>query len=832
MENKNNNINEQQEVKAVKRRKRRRRQNPFVRTLKIIGTTLLSIVLLVVITGSILATALTVYVMNFMDDTVDIDITNMALNYTSYFMAQDADGNWVEYGKMSEGGERRVWVDLEDIPDNVIFSVVYSEDKRFYSHDGVDFQRTFLAMANLILHFWSTEQGASTITQQVVKNVTGDDATQGSEGIGRKFREIFRAMNVERNYSKDDILEAYLNLIHLANNTNGVQAAADYYFGKDVGELTLGEATSITAIIKSPVANNPLTNYEANKARQKVVLDAMLENGAISTEEYDSALVEKLDFETKSAVRDHEDYVAGLDYLLENDYITKADYNAALARENYSAEDAVAQDALEQAEAKSEAEQAQQEEESLYSNISAYSNFGEVSSYYCDAAIKQAIGIVAEQYGISLDAAEEKLKSGGFTVYLNVDLEKQIELEEKFMDPATFSDHIIEGEVPQASGVIMDYSGRVLAIAGGVGAKPSARCFNYATDATRPAGSTIKPIAVYAPAIELDLINWSTRFKDEPPIEIYDEEEDGVRKWPRNYSTTGAEAWTEEYNFTFECLQRSLNTTSAQILQLLTRETSFEFVKDSLHLPLVLSYRSPETGRILTDMDFSPLAVGQLSVGVSIYDLVSSYQIFGNSGKYCEPSFISRIEDKDGNTIYQQRIFYEQAISEESAYVMNRLMKTVVTGARGTGRAAALPTTELVAKTGTSEEWKDLLFIGCTPDYVSGIWYGYDTPARVYTGTYYSSSVVWKNVFGDMCESGRTKTFTENTDVVKRYYCTESGLLASEFCPHSTEYGYYKRTALPDICSGVHEDEEEIPEEGEDSTSSTEEPDNENTTEE
>ncbi len=805
--NLNNQVNNKASDKSKAKKKKRRRVHPIIRILKAFGTLVLSVILLVIITVSILATALTVYVMNYMDESVDIDISNMVLNYTSYFMAEDANGNWIEYGKMSEGGERRVWVDLEQVPDNMIFAVVYPEDKRFFTHDGVDFQRTFLAMANLIMHFWSSEQGASTITQQVVKNVTGDDAASGTEGIGRKFREIFRAMNVEKNYSKDDILEAYLNLIHLGNNTNGVQAAANFYFDKDVSELTLGECSSIAAVIKSPAANNPLSHYRVNKERQVVILNSMLENGAISTEEFDAALIEKLDFDSKTAVEDHEDYVIGLDYLLEKGYITKEVYNKALRDENYNEQEALEQDALE---AENEANDViEPTEENKYSNISAYSNFNEVSSYYCDAAIKQAIEIVADQYGISLEDAEAKLKSGGFTVYLNVDLDMQIELEEKFMNPETFSDQVIEGEVPQASGVIMDYSGNVLAIAGGVGAKPSARCYNYATDATRPAGSTIKPIAAYGPAIELDLINWSTRFKDEPPIEIFDEETDEVRRWPRNYSTTGAEAWSEEYNFTFECLQRSLNTTSAQILQLVTRETSFEFVKDRLHLPVVLSMRSPETGRILTDMDYSPLAVGQLSVGVSIYDLVSAYQIFGNQGKYCEPSFINKIVDKNGNTIYQQRIYYEQAISEESAYIMNRLMKTVVTGARGTGRAAALAGTELVAKTGTSEEWKDLLFIGCTPDYVSGIWYGYDTPARVYTGTYYSSSVVWKNVFGEICEAGPTKTFGENENVVKRYYCTKTGLIASEFCPHSLEYGYYKKTAIPAICSGVHVDEEE-----------------------
>lgn len=283
-----------------KPRKKRKKSSPLKKTLTVIGTTLMSLVLITVITASIVATALTVYVMKFMDGTTDIDLTNLESTSTSIIYANDKDGNEVELKRLNRDADRII-VTLDQVPQHVRDAFVYTEDERFYEHKGVDFKRTFAAFANLILHFWSTEQGGSTITQQLIKNITGDDDASPS----RKIREIFQAMNLERYNTKDDILEAYLNYIGFGGNTYGIQAASYKYFGKDVSELSIAEAASLVAIPKSPNTLNPFAEPSkdypeagvvGNKKRQKIVLSQMLKNAAISSEEYDAAMAEELKF--------------------------------------------------------------------------------------------------------------------------------------------------------------------------------------------------------------------------------------------------------------------------------------------------------------------------------------------------------------------------------------------------------------------------------------------------------------------------------------------------------------------------------------------------------
>ena len=721
----------------------KKRLKPIKRALKIAGTFLLSMFLILVITGTILVTALTVYVVSFMDDAAYVNLDNLQSNYTTYIYAQQGD-EWITYDMISSQGEKRIWVNLEEIPQFVRDAFVYSEDERFYSHDGVDFQGTFMAMANLFLHFWDTERGASTITQQVVKNITGDKAVSGIEGIERKMREIFRSIQVEKNYTKDDILECYLNIVHFYNNCNGVQAAANFYFNKDVSELTLAEATSIAAITKSPQANNPLQHPEANRQRQEYVLEKMLENGAISTDEYEQALAEELTFIGSMS------YTSG----------TEADGEGTSA-------------------------------------LSAYDNFDDVSSYYVDAVIEQALEIFQDTYGIDREAATEKLYSGGYQIYSCVDLDVQKAVEEKFLDSSNFSSTVLD-DPPQAAFIAMDYTGHIIAVIGGVGEKPYPRCLNRANQAIRQPGSCIKPISAYGPAIDLDLITWSTRFKD-VPLKILNTDEGGTMLWPKNYSTSGNYgAWSGEYNFAYECLNRSLNTTAAQIIEMLTPSAAFNFLKNDVKLSTLVTY---EDGR--TDIARSPMSVGALTNGVYLEELVAAYQIFGNLGKYYEPTYISRILDRDGEEVYVHKFRASQVLDESSAYVMNRMMETVVTSSRGTGRAAKLNNVELIAKTGTTQDWKDLLFVGCTPEYVSGIWYGYDIPKEIPTGTYYSSSQIWKNIFGEIADAGTITEFPASSSVVTREYCLESGLLAGSRCTE-TAVGYYKRSNIPVTCSGDH----------------------------
>ncbi|HIV11419.1 MAG TPA: penicillin-binding protein [Candidatus Faeciplasma avium] len=713
---------------------------PVKKLLSAVGIAVLCVIMVVVITGTIVASAATVFVVNLMDDTSEVTLDNISSSYTTYIYAKQGN-DWLIYDMISNEGEKRIWCSLEQIPQYVRDAVIYSEDERFNSHDGVDFFGIAVAFSELVTG--EGRRGASTITQQTIKNITGDDDVDGIAGYERKIREIYRAVQLEKEYSKDDILEAYLNLVPLDQNIYGIQAAANYYFNKDVSQLTIGEAAAIAAIIKSPYNNNPMRYPENNYERRKYILDKMLENGAISSEEYDEAVNQELNL------------IGSMMYTL-TDEDTKIDA----------------------------------------SYLSAYDNFDTASSYYVDAVIYQATEIFMDYYGLSWDEAYQKLRRGGYRIYTCVDLDIQKQLEEKYLDLFTFSEDGSE-DIPQSACICMDYNGRILGVVGGIGEKDSPLCLNRATMSTRQPGSSIKPLSAYSLAVDRDLVTWSTQFLDVP---LLIKSGESYLEWPRNYSTSGSysSSWSKEYNFTYSCLQRSLNTNAAQLVEMLTPSECFEFLYYRLKLDSLVLYKN---GR--TDIDRSPMSVGALTDGVTLEDIVSCYQMFGNGGKHYESTFISRILDSSGEVVFQHSLLGEQVIDESTAYVMNRMLETVVSSSRGTGRLARLDGVELIAKTGTTQDWCDLWFIGCTPEYVTGLWIGHDIPVEIDTDSCYGSPTMWKNIFGDILEAGEVKTFTASNFVVEREFCMETGLIAGSNC-QDTSVGYYKKTNIPPTCSGEH----------------------------
>ena len=720
------------------RRIARRIFRPIKKTVGTVATALLCVFLVIVISVTVIGSAFTVYIVNLMEGTSEITLDNVSSNYATYIYAQDERGNWITYDILTSEGEKRTWCNLERIPQHVQDAFVYSEDERFWNHDGVDFQGILAAVRDILL---GNARGASTITQQTIKNITGDNEDDGYAGIERKLREIYRAIQLEKRYTKDDILESYLNLVSLNNNIYGVQAAANYYFNKDVADLTIGEAACIAAITRSPVANDPIDHPEKNLERRKYILDKMLENGAISTEQYDYALNEEMHL------------IGSMMYSTDGD-------------ESFDA-----------------------------SSVTAYDNFDDVSSYYVDSVINQCVDIFMNRYGITWQEAYEKLRSGGYEIYTCVDLELQKELERKYLDMSTFTDDEDE-EFPQSAFICMDYNGRVLGIVGGIGEKESPLGLNRATQSTRQPGSSIKPIASYSLAVENDMITWSSQFLDAPLLFEDASAENGYMVWPVNYSTSSSSHnWSRDYNFTYQCLQRSLNTTAAQIVEM-SPQACFDQLYYKLHMSTLELYREGHT-----DVARSPMSVGALTNGVTLKDITTAYQIFGNGGRYYESTFISRILDNSGEAVYTHGFVGETVISEASAYVMNRMMETVVSSSRGTGRAARLDGVELIAKTGTTQDWHDVWFIGCTPEYVTGLWIGYDIPADI--GTSISSAKVWKNVFGDIAEAEDIKEFRASNSVVQREFCTVTGLVAGSGCS-DTSTGYYKRTNIPGVCSGDH----------------------------
>lgn len=698
-----------------KKKKRKKKSNPVKKTFAVIGTTLLSLVLIALIVGSILAAALTVYVLQFVQNTkIDINLDNLDEESSSFIYAYDDNGGLVEMKRLSRDKDR-IPVSLDEIPQYVQDAFVYTEDASFYEHSGVDWKRTFFAFANELTHqLLGRKQGGSTITQQLIKNVSGDDAPNWD----RKMREIIRAGQMEQYCTKSKILEAYLNYVGFGGRTYGIEAASLKYFGKSAKELTVAEGACLAGIPQSPNYNNPWKDEERCLERQKLVLHNMLNYGAISENEYNEAINTEVKFRSQGDV--------------DNSYTA---------------------------------------------------NSNGIQNWFVDTVIEDVIHDFMDLYGIERDEAGDRLYNGGYKVYTTCDAEMQLEIEKKYQDYTTFSSEVLN-EPPFSAFIVMDYEGNILAITGNVGEKAVDNGWNYATTNIHP-GSCIKPLSVYGYALEHNLINYSSIFIDSP-IEIEDENDPmSTRKWPNNNNGI----WSEQNVFVYQALERSLNTVPAQLAQLIGPGELVTFLQNKFQISTLN----------VNDANLAPMAVGALTEGLTLRELVASYQVFGNLGKYYEPTTYYYVEGPNGERVLDHAYTPIQSIGEDTAYIMNKMMQVVVDGANGTGRAAKLNNMPLAGKTGTTQNYADILFVGCTPNYVSGVWYGYGN-TRSTENTYYSSAQVWKNVFGDIAEEGILTEFPKCDDVVEYYYCSETGLAANGNCKIGG-VGYYKSSNPPATCS-------------------------------
>ncbi|MDE7094687.1 MAG: penicillin-binding protein, partial [Oscillospiraceae bacterium] len=465
--------------------------------ISILLTTLLSIFLICLITGTIVASAVAVYVLNFMDEASTVTLEEMELSYNTNIYGYDEDGK-LETLYQVTNAVQRFPVKIEQIPQHTIDAFVYTEDERFYTHDGVDYKNTIAACVNMVLHFWDSERGGSTITQQLIKNVTGEDTRSPS----RKIREIFRAMTLEKNYSKQKIIETYLNYIGFGGSANGIQMASIKYFGKDVEDLTIAESAVLASIPQSPETINPFAGYidditgekintgrERNRERQEYVLWQMYNHGAISYDEYQEALVE---------------------HIIYTDTDEYEQLHPELQAKEYNPKDN--------------------------------------TSWAVDAAILEVEDYLMDTYAIDRKTALDKINSGGYQIYITIDKKMQEYVEEKYSslsnlintrNSARYNDTNGDGVIddrdevvyPQSAFVAMNYKGEILACVGAVGEKKESLVWNYAVRETRQPGSTIKPVAGYGYGIYTDEFHWGSKLQDSG-LTL----KDGT-VWPKNYSS-------------------------------------------------------------------------------------------------------------------------------------------------------------------------------------------------------------------------------------------------------------------------------------------------------
>jgi len=689
---------------------------------------LVTFIMVGVITGSIVAVVLSIAVLRLIDTSQIVKIEKEDLSYTSILYVEDFEtGDWVEYQRLV-GEENRIWVDISQIPKNLIDATIAIEDKRFYDHAGVDWIRTVAASLNMFTKERAV-QGGSTIHQQLIKNITGNDAVR----VERKVQEIFSALNMDKEYSKETVLEAYLNTIHMGNRTSGVQAAAELYFGKNVSELTLAECASLAATIKNPTKYNP--SKDANLDRRNEVLRLMAEQG----------------------------------------YITEAERDAA---------------------------QAKQLDVSNFSSQGLAINSTEIQNYFVDNVLEEVIAGLISEYGVTRTEASTMIYNDGLHIYMTLDTRIQDIVDRYYADYENTFVYVLNSEPAQSAMVIMDANGKVVAMIGGTGEKTENRGFNRATMSKRQPGSTAKPVAVYAPAIEYNVVTYSTVFEDKPisiPLP------DGSYWEPGNYYADRYKGRMTVDN----AIRISCNTIAVQVSQLVGVQTGYNFLTNQLGVGLDKRDNVPS------------LAIGAFTWGVSPIEWAGAYQIFANGGYYTKPYSFTEVQDSEGNVILKNDGISTQVIGNDTAMVMNQLLQNVVYESNGTGfNAKTNMDTRVAAKTGTTNENYDHWFVGMTADYVGSIWIGYDRNKTVNYRTF-PPPVAWNKIMQEVQKLVENpKSFPVSEDVVQRLYCTVTGNLAGDTC-ESRATGYYKKSNIPIVCDGNHSfGEDEEFEDGEENSSS------------
>ena len=697
------------------RRERTKKKRGKQRFLKMF----LTVMLVGIITVSIVAGSFLVYAFTMVDGTMDVDLNDLELNFTTAIYVEDkASGEFVEYQRL-HGEFNRIWVpyneteakktdnaEYDGIPQQLVDAFVAIEDKRFHTHYGVDWKRTFGAVINTVIPIYSSKQGGSTITQQLVKNLTNDR----DQSAMRKVREIMRARHLESEYSKSTILECYLNTIPLGHGLYGVEVAANYYFGKSVDELTLLECASLAAITKGPSIYDPEDNPENNKQRRETVLDFMLEQGYITKEQHEAVLKEEL--------------------------------NLVASRENL--------------------------------------NETEVNNYFVDALIANVTNDLMDKYGWDKAHASENFYSGGYKIYTTLDPEIQATVDEVFSNAEKYGIKGKDGAQLQGAFTVMDYKGRVRGLAGGIGEKTvnlGLSGFNRATDAKRQPGSTMKPIAAYAPAIENGIIHYSSILNDTAT---------NYNGWtPKNWYNSYWGGVTTQY-----ALERSINTIPVYLVNKLGPQNCYDFLTKDLGITTLNE----------NDIDLSPLGMGGTNGGITTKESAAAYAIFGNGGQYYEPTLYYAVYDQHNDMVLSHADAKPHtAISEDTATVMNKLLQNVVYGSNGTGKGAAgyIKDMKIYAKTGTSNNSNDLWFVGGTPYYVASCWCGYDSQQTI------SDSAIAMKMWGAVMSKIHTglepKQFSDSSYALDRFYCTETGLLATDGCP-SKAVGWYKKNNVPSVC--------------------------------
>ena len=611
------------------------------------------------------------------------------------------------------GDEKRKVITLADMSNYLPKAYVAIEDERYYKHSGVDFKRTAGAIVHTV--FGGSSYGGSTITQQLVKNITKDDESSGIAGIFRKVKEWAKAYQVERMISKDQILELYLNILFVgSSNLHGVELGAEYYFNKSAKDLDLAECAFMAGINNSPNSYDPYDESKDNSAKIKkrtlTVLSKMKELGYIQNDD---------------------------------------EYNTAVAK----------------------VEEGLKFEKGTVGGGTTY-------SYHTDAAIEQVINQVMEEKGISRQLAENYVYGSGLTIYSTVNPEIQARLEEEYSKSKYIVTSPSKKQTSQSGMAIVDYkTGNVLGVAGGLGEKNGAG-WNRATQMKKQTGSSIKPLADVAPALEEKVITAATVYNDVKT-------DFGGGYTPKN----DGDKYRGPINIR-QFIETSQNIPALKIMRELTPKKSIEYLE-----------KMGVTSLDEKEDDILSLAIGGMTDGISPLEMASAYGTIANDGVYITPTFYTKVVDNSGNTVLTPKQETKRAISEQNAYIVKKIVQEPVVGASGTAKYCAISGMDVAAKTGTTDKSYDRWLCGFTPYYAAATWFGYDDSEEVKGFSKNPAGQIWSAVMADIHKNLAGASFTKPNGIVEATVCRTTGCLAATGCTDVYKE-IFTSDNMPEKCEG------------------------------
>ena len=708
-------------------------------------------------------------------DVESVDI--MPLGYASFLY--DDEGNQIR--KLAAPDANRLPVSIDQIPLDLQHAVVAIEDERFYEHNGIDVRGILRAAVKGLTSGGHFSEGASTITQQLLKNNVFTNWTNEStqiERITRKLQEQYLAVQIEEKIGdKNVILENYLNTINLGAGAYGVQAASRQYFNKDVWDLNLSECATLAGITQAPTKYNPITNPKENAKRRKEVLQHMLDQGYIDQAQYDEALNDDVYSRIQAAQAEQTETDSNV-YSYFEDALNQQIINDLMNIKGYTKTQA--QNMLYSGGLKIMTTQSPSIQKILDEEYADPSNYPDYVQYALDYALT-----VKTPAGEQVNYSKEMMKlyfqneDPSFDLLFDSQEEGQTYIDRYKADILSDGSQVVAERVnfapqPQSSMTVIDqHTGYVKAMIGGRGEKTASLTLNRATDSTRQPGSTFKIVSTYAPALNDLGMSLATTFEDEP------------YNYPSGQPVKNASGSYGGTTTIRTAIRNSVNVVAVKCLEQVTPELGLQYL-DNFGFSTLAHGTDADTdanGNVYTDANL-PMALGGLTYGITNIDLCAAYATIANSGNYIKPVYYTKILDHNGNVLIENTSAEKSVIKESTAFLLTSAMEDVVQ--QGTGTACQLDNMAVAGKTGTTDQYNDLWLAGFTPYYTCVVWSGYDDNQKIPDDARNFHKNLWRKVMSRIHEGLEYRDFQQPSSVEKISICSETGLLPRTGCPHAS----------------------------------------------